>query len=567
MVTTGTSATYSLPMRTSLAVRLLAAIALGAPALLLLVKRVYPNAEISLALWRRQRLGRRGRAPDIALVSAYHAQLPAAHRTGAIDDRSWQDLDLDEVFHSLDHTRSEPGRQYLYHLLRTPHFDPEPLARLERAVIGLAADGDAMEQARASLALLDDPRAGQLVNLFFGELPPRPLLWWIFPTLTAGAVLCLALIAVWPRALIVWVAICAVNLGVQAFYKPRVKRFVPALHELPTFIRVAHALGTLEVPDLSAEIRCLRDGARRSSILRRATTWLMLEPGQTSELAASLYEYVNLLFLLDINAFVFATERLRASRMLLQRMFEAIGYVDAVQSISAWRSTLRQWSTPEFRSGRSVDVDDLVHPLLPEPVANSIHVTGASVLITGSNMSGKTTFVRAAGVSAVLSQTLHTACASAWKAPMLCVRTSIGRTDSILEGKSYYLAEVEAVRGLVRAKNDGRQYLFLLDELFRGTNTTERVAAAYAVLSYLNRGDDLVLVATHDLELLDLLGEQYEPCHFREQVVGGAMTFDYRIRPGASSTRNAIALLELMEYPEELVADAVATIGWLSARG
>lgn len=69
------------------------------------------------------------------------------------------------------------------------------------------------------------------------------------------------------------------------------------------------------------------------------------------------------------------------------------------------------------------------------------------------------------------------------------------------------------------------------------------------MLFYLNRGDDLVLVATHDLELLDLLGEQYEPYHFREQIVSGVMTFDYRIHPGASSSRNAIALLELMQYP------------------
>jgi len=129
---------------------------------------------------------------------------------------------------------------------------------------------------------------------------------------------------------------------------------------------------------------------------------------------------------------------------------------------------------------------------------------------------------------------------------MLRTRTSIERADSVMEGKSYYLAEVEAVRGLIRAKAPDRQYLFLLDEIFRGTNTTERVAGAYGVLAYLNRGLDLVVVATHDVELLELLGSSFTPVHFREQVGDGGLTFDYRIRAGPSSTRNAIALLELM---------------------
>jgi DNA mismatch repair ATPase MutS len=170
--------------------------------------------------------------------------------------------------------------------------------------------------------------------------------------------------------------------------------------------------------------------------------------------------------------------------------------------------------------------------------------------------------VRALGVNAVLAQTLNTACASRWSAPLLRVRTFIGRADSIVEGKSYYLAEAEAVLSLIRAKEDGRQHLFLLDEIFRGTNTTERIAAAAAVLAHLNRGDDLVVVATHDLEVLDLLGGTFAPHHFTEQIDESGLTFDYRIRPGPSSTRNAIALLKFMSYPDSVVSDAVANLDW-----
>jgi DNA mismatch repair ATPase MutS len=170
--------------------------------------------------------------------------------------------------------------------------------------------------------------------------------------------------------------------------------------------------------------------------------------------------------------------------------------------------------------------------------------------------------VRALGVSAVLAQTLHTVCAREWRAPMLRVRTSIGRTDSIVAGKSYYLAELESVAALVQAKSDDAQCLFLLDEIFRGTNTTERVAAGFAVLSYLDRGADVVVVATHDIELIALLGRRFATRHFREEVTDGRMTFDYRIHDGPSSSRNAIALLDVVKLPAELVAEAVATLDW-----
>jgi DNA mismatch repair ATPase MutS len=137
--------------------------------------------------------------------------------------------------------------------------------------------------------------------------------------------------------------------------------------------------------------------------------------------------------------------------------------------------------------------------------------------------------------------------AAVWHAPILRVRTSIGRTDSVLDVNSYYLAEVESVRAPVRATGGALQNLFILDEIFRGTNATERAAAASAVLSCLNRDRDLVVVATHDIEVLELLGGGFDAYHFREQVDNDFLTFGYRIHSGPSSTRDAITLLRLGE--------------------
>ena len=537
----------------------------GLPLLALLVHRRVPALGILLRahLALRQR---GGRSADMVRAAAYHARLPGRARAGALDDRAWQDLDLDEVFCSLDHTESEPGRQYLYHLLRTPESFSEPLGRRELLLTRLTHDGALLERIRTPLSRLQRPRAGDLVHLVLGALPARPSYWLLFPMLTVASVTSLVLfLTVWPPAFVIWLGVCLVNLWVQLFYKPRVKRFVPAIRELPTFIGVGRALGALDIPEAAAETATLRDDSRKLGSLRRAAKGLVFEPGDGNELAASIYEYINLIFLLDVNAFVFTIEKLRASQRTMQDVFEAMGYLDAMQSVSRWRATLPCWTTPRFLpAGKVLNVEALYHPLLSDAVPNSLVVEDVSVLITGSNMSGKTTFVRALGVNAILAQTFHTVCAEGWRVPMVRVRTSIGRADSITEGKSYYLAEVESVAALVHAKADGAQYLFLLDEIFRGTNTTERVAAGFAVLSYLDRGSDIVVVATHDIELIDLLGDRYATRHFREQIADGQMTFDYRIHDGPSSSRNAIALLEVVQLPADLVAEAVATLDWQS---
>ena len=198
----------------------------------------------------------------------------------------------------------------------------------------------------------------------------------------------------------------------------------------------------------------------------------------------------------------------------------------------------------------------MVHPLVGNAVPNDLVINHSSVLITGSNMSGKTTFVRAVGINAILAQTVSTALATRWHAPYLHVGSSIGNADSVVEGRSYYMAEVESIRSLIERKNNGHQQLFLIDELFRGTNTAERVAAAYGVLEYLDRGQDIVIVATHDTELLRLLGDAYAPHHFREEISADGLSFDFIMRHGQATTRNAIALLEIMQYPAEIVENA-----------
>jgi len=164
----------------------------------------------------------------------------------------------------------------------------------------------------------------------------------------------------------------------------------------------------------------------------------------------------------------------------------------------------------------------------------------------------------------VLAQTIHTCLADAYRAPVIDVQSCIGRADDLIAGKSYYLVEVEQVVSRLRASDEPVPHLFMLDELFRGTNAIERIAAGEAVLRQLLVADGaakphFAIAATHDAELVGLLADRYEPWHFTDTVTDTGLAFDYRLQRGAATRRNAIALLALHGAPKAVVSRALAS--------
>jgi len=530
-----------------------------AAAVVFVLVRLLPHGRGAFAVF----LGLRRLGPsehDFERIPARDRATPHVPGASRIEDRTWGDLDMDQVFVAIDRTASRPGQQHLYHRLRTPWLDPAALDPFEQLVAGLTVRPDLQKILAMELRRLSDPRAGYLVDLAFGDLPQPLTARWIFPLLTLAGVGCIVGYTFWPGAAVLLVGIVLTNVLVQVSLRRRMDLLVPALHAVPELVRVAARLGALDPPVLAAETGPLPGAARALRTLRLATTWMLFEPFQVNEYVAAVYGYVNMFLLLDVNAFAFSIEMVRARRDAIRAAYEAVGRLDVALSTVRWRGELGVWCRPDFSpSDKSIVAHGLRHPLLAEPVSNDLELHGSSMLLTGSNMSGKTTFVRTLGVAAVLGQTLNTVCAAAYKAPPFAVRASIGRADSIMDGKSYYLAEVEAIGEMIAAKSAGARHLFLIDEVFRGTNTVERVAAGYAILQYLDRGDDLVVVATHDIELVELLGDRFASFHFREDIVDGALHFDYRLKGGPSSTRNAIALLRLMRYPDAIIDVALAS--------
>ena len=171
-------------------------------------------------------------------------------------------------------------------------------------------------------------------------------------------------------------------------------------------------------------------------------------------------------------------------------------------------------------------------------------------------MSGKSTFLRTLAINSILAQTIYTCFADEYNTPIVKQFSSIRIDDNLFEGKSYYFQEVHIMGSLITEAQQPNQNLFVLDEVFKGTNTVERISAAKAILSYLNRDNNIVIVSTHDIELADMLESEYDLYNFTETIEDDELHFDHKIKSGQVKTRNAIKLLELSNYPAEIISEA-----------
>ncbi|MDQ2794046.1 MAG: hypothetical protein M3Y12_08565 [Bacteroidota bacterium] len=502
---------------------------------------------------------------NFPLIARYHgtrADAPAWHR---LDDQTWHDLNGEDLFALLDGTVSRVGQQCLYHRLRTPLAEAGALREFNEAATHLAAQPAARGQALRALSRLQSTEAYYLTDLLAGKV----LL--ALPWSAAAPALVVLLLATlvggfWVPVL--WFLTAGQVLAhtvLNLMNRTRVKAGVRPLLQLGNLYLAGRDLAKLALP--VPALRELAAPLAQLGALVRKVAFLQFEGQLQSDLAALpwlILEYVKILLLLDVIVYHRCRRDVQAHAGAIRAVFEAVGYADCAVAVAGFRRR-HSYCAPEFTT-IGLHLTDAYNPLVAGCAPNSLAVaSSASVLLTGSNMSGKTTFMRTIGLNALLAQTIATCPATAYAGPFRRVVSSINLADNLAEGKSYYFAEAETVLGFVQAAEaQPGEFLFILDELFKGTNTVERIAATRAVLAYLE-GRSLVVASTHDGELGALLAPAFTEYHFTETVSEADWYFDYRLKPGPLTTRNGIRLLARVGYPAAIVEDALALSRTLDA--
>lgn len=280
--------------------------------------------------------------------------------------------------------------------------------------------------------------------------------------------------------------------------------------------------------------------------------------------ATMLIETVKAFFLVEPLATHYLSSQIEAIDTHARRLFEYVGEWDVLYSTASFRAWMTRndypWSIPVFTApGGRLSAEAIRHPLIADCVPNSMTIAG-SLVITGSNMSGKSSFLKTIGLNVVAAYAMNTCFAGRLTLPPCELHTVLSVKGDIGAAQSSYYSEARRIKAILDRcgkTGNGRMHLVLIDEIFRGTNTIERISVAHAVIEYLAGLDHTsVVVTTHDIELARSFEGLLGTCHFSERMEGDNLRFNYKLEPGTEYTRNAISILKSCRYPETITARA-----------
>jgi hypothetical protein len=483
------------------------------------------------------------------------------------------DLDLfgpRSLFHLIAPGATPQGRRTLAEWLSRP-ATPRVVTARQQAVTQLSSAIDLRQKCARFGGRIS--REGGEAEPFLawaesdGWLKGRRALVWIARLLPVLLVVFAALQLAGVVSISLWLLVATINVAISFIYCRQIHK---------VFGQISTNVGQIKeyVKLFEAVASCVGDSERlraiRGTIGHDADSAIVAlrRLGRIMDLAdlrfSQIHGIIQAITLWDIHVLALAESWKRRSGARAREWFAALGEFEALAALAAVRYDNPDWCFATLVDAGvqpSLVATSLAHPLLPDHVriANDVTVgpPGTFLLVTGSNMSGKSTLLRSIGVNAVLAQAGSPVCAQSFTLPPVVLGTSIRVQDSLGDGVSLFLAELKRLKQIVDLASEKRSdatplVLYLLDEILHGTNTAERQIAVRRVMTHLIAQRAIGVISTHDLALADVepLSSHSKAVHFqesyRETPAGREMTFDYRLRPGIATTTNALALLEMV---------------------
>ncbi|MBR4341590.1 MAG: hypothetical protein IKP88_02580 [Lachnospiraceae bacterium] len=473
-----------------------------------------------------------------------------------IDDITWHDLDMDKVYITLCATQCSIGEEYLYYLLRTPVLDSEELEKREKLIKYFSEN----EEVRVSLQK-ELYKAGHISKISVYEYLNR--LEQVNDDNNFMHVLCILLL-VGAIASIFVVPVFGIigTLGVF-FYnvisyfkrKSEIENYYSVVAYILRTLEVIGKISSIESEELKPYTKILTEQRKQFKDITRGASLIVSKNSSGNVLEVAL-DYLRMATHIDLIRFNIMLSRLKNKKSEFDKIFENVGLLDAMTAVASYRKLMGRWCIPELdKSGKGIHTENVFHPMIIDPVKNSFNEEG-NVLLTGSNASGKSTFIKTIAINSILAQSIHTVLADSYKALFFKCMTSMALSDNLSDGESYYIVEIKSLKRICDSLNEKVPLLIFIDEVLRGTNTLERIAASSRILSYIGERNCMLFAATHDIELTYILEKNFSMYHFEEKVEDDGVLFDYKLKTGRAVTRNAILLLKLLGFEKEITDKA-----------
>lgn len=476
-----------------------------------------------------------------------------------IDDITWNDLDLETIFMIINNTCSGIGEEYLYAMLHMPYYEEAPLIERDRIITYF----DEHEEERVNVQM-ELKKLGKLQNASIGQYlrgikslkPHNPVFHISVLALLFIAIFgCFINVSVFAPVLIL---IILINIISYFRYKAKISSYFVVFSYLSRLTQAAKKIASYKCAGIETYNQILIEC---SSVLNNISrySWLFVSGTDfRSDFFALVLDYIKMITHFDLIIFDRMVYSLYKYRDMLDQMMDILGEIDADISIGSYRRYMGQICKPKFINNDTpmIACEKIYHPLIINPVKNSLK-EDKSVLITGSNASGKSTFLKTLAINAIMAQTIYTCLADFWHANFYRIFSSMALTDNISGNESYYIVEIKSLKRIIdAAEKKDVPVLCFIDEVLRGTNTVERIAASSRILHALNHKNALCFAATHDIELTTILENEYSNYHFKEEVVNDQVLFDYELKCGKATSRNAIKLLDILGFETKITNEA-----------
>ena len=467
-----------------------------------------------------------------------------------VDDITWNDLDMDLLYRRMDTTCCAAGEEYLYWLLRSPRTDGGTYLSEEGMQWWTANEQIRLDVQRILQGLGRASRYSVYDYLdLLDSLEDRGIAADL-PALVLPAVSLGIMFVSPPVGLCCLLGSFALNMITYFRAKRAIEPYLFTFRYVLRLLECARVLLAKPFPFYDRERAKMEKARKAMAGFSMGSGLLMRNNGgiTSGSFADIILDYICILFHIDLLKFGSMLRALRGKEEEIDGLITSIGAIDAQISLASWRESLPLYCIPDL-TGSRFEAVDLIHPLLTDPVPNSISVS-KPVLLTGSNASGKSTFLKSAALAAILAQSVSTVPAASYKNCCCRIFTSMALRDDIRSGESYFIVEIRSLKRVLNAASmpDEAPVLCCVDEVLRGTNTIERISASAEILSSLADMPIRIFAATHDMELTELLDGKYVNYHFSEMLDGDDVRFSYKLLDGPADSRNAIRLLRALGY-------------------
>ena len=483
--------------------------------------------------------------PNSRFDAQYHAYRDHYNEQSFIDDKTWSDLNMDTLFHKINFNFTAIGEMRLYATLRGM-FKVN-----QTSLINMFKDNKVF---RLNVSYILSKIGKNVYPLFPDQMLPskRNILLMFCPLLPFIGFAFIFLIP--SKGILICLTFMILNAILSFKLKKSYDQDLKSVFYTANVIKQSQALSKIEsTPAISVDFTHFKASRRFSGLLARV---------ESQDMASSIIMFIKLVFMIDYVLFHLIQRSYFKYQEEVMACYDHISLLDNHYSIAMYQHTLTHYCYPKINHNiNGLQMKSIIHPLLDEEnaIANTIDISN-HILLTGSNASGKSTFMKAVALNLILAQSIQTATAHSFIYQPGYVMTSMANADDVLSGDSYFMSELKSIRRLFNTHQCNKIYCFI-DEIFKGTNTTERIAASESVLSYLdNQKAYQVIAATHDVELSTLLENTYNNYHFNESIQENSIFFDYKIKPGKANTRNAIELLRITQFPIDIYQRAQQNI-------